>query len=256
MALLEARKLVKAFRKRRVVDEVSMQIEPAEIVGLLGPNGAGKTTSFRMVVGMVKPDAGQVFFQDRDITKLAIYKRARRGMAYLPQEPSVFRRMSSRDNLLALLETLPIRRAERLRRAESLLNDLELTHVARSKAAVLSGGERRRLELARALVHEPRILLLDEPFAGVDPITVQEIQRILRRLREDKGIALLLTDHNVRETLAVTDRSYIIATGRILRAGRPAELVEDEVVRRTYLGEHFYMQLDPPAEGGPPPRAD
>ena len=156
----------------------------------------------------------------------------------------MFRRLGTRDNLLALLETLPISRAERKRRADALLDDLELTKVARSRAEVLSGGERRRLELARSLVHDPAILLLDEPFAGVDPITVQEIQKILRQLRETKGIAILLTDHNVRETLAITDRSYIIAGGRILRAGRPAELVEDEVVRRTYLGENFYMQLD------------
>jgi lipopolysaccharide export system ATP-binding protein len=244
MALLEARQLVKSYRKRRVVDEVAFQVDPAEIVGLLGPNGAGKTTSFRMVVGMVRPDAGQVHFQDRDITRLAIYKRARRGIAYLPQEPSVFRRLSARDNLLALLETLPISRAERKRRADALLDELELNQVARSKAEVLSGGERRRLELARSLVHDPAILLLDEPFAGVDPITVQEIQKILRRLREAKGIAILLTDHNVRETLAITDRSYIIANGRILRAGLPAELVEDEVVRRTYLGADFYMKLE------------
>jgi len=244
MPLLEARQLVKSYRKRRVVDEVAFQVDPAEIVGLLGPNGAGKTTSFRMVVGMVRPDAGEVRFEDRDITRLPIYKRARRGIAYLPQEPSVFRRLGTRDNLLALLETLPISRAERKRRADALLDDLELTKVARSRAEVLSGGERRRLELARSLVHDPAILLLDEPFAGVDPITVQEIQKILRQLRETKGIAILLTDHNVRETLAITDRSYIIAGGRILRAGRPAELVEDEVVRRTYLGENFYMQLD------------
>ena len=244
MPLLEARQLVKSYRKRRVVDEVAFQVDPAEIVGLLGPNGAGKTTSFRMVVGMVRPDAGEVRFEDRDITRLPIYKRARRGIAYLPQEPSVFRRLGTRDNLLALLETLPISRAERKRRADALLDDLELTKVARSRAEVLSGGERRRLELERSLVHDPAILLLDEPFAGVDPITVQEIQKILRQLRETKGIAILLTDHNVRETLAITDRSYIIAGGRILRAGRPAELVEDEVVRRTYLGENFYMQLD------------
>ncbi len=243
MPLLEARRLVKSYRKRRVVDEVAFQVDPAEIVGLLGPNGAGKTTSFRMVVGMVRPDEGEVRFEDRDITRLPIYKRARRGIAYLPQEPSVFRRLSTRDNLVALLETLPLSRAERRRRADTLLADLELTTVARSRAEVLSGGERRRLELARSLVHDPAILLLDEPFAGVDPITVQEIQKILRRLRETKRIAILLTDHNVRETLAITDRSYIIASGRILRAGRPSELVDDEVVRRTYLGEGFYVQL-------------
>ena len=242
MALLEARELVKAYRKRTVVDQVSFQVEPSEIVGLLGPNGAGKTTSFRMVVGMVRPDAGQVFLKDREITKLAIFKRARRGIAYLPQEPSIFRRMTVADNVLSLLETIPLSRRERRTRMQALLDDLELGHVARSRAEVLSGGERRRLELARALVHDPALLLLDEPFSGVDPITVQEIQRILRRLRREKQIAILLTDHNVRETLAITDRSYIIASGRILRQGTPPVLVQDEVVRRTYLGEGFYMQ--------------
>lgn len=242
MALLEARQILKAYRKRAVVDHVSFQVEPSEIVGLLGPNGAGKTTSFRMVVGMVRPDGGQVFLKDRDITRLAIYKRARRGIAYLPQEPSIFRRMSVADNIMSVLETLPLRRAERKSRVGALLADLELEGVAKSRAEVLSGGERRRLELARALVHDPALLLLDEPFSGVDPITVQEIQRILRRLRRDKQIAILLTDHNVRETLAITDRSYIIASGRILRQGTPSVLVQDEVVRRTYLGEGFYMQ--------------
>ncbi|MDJ0521383.1 MAG: LPS export ABC transporter ATP-binding protein [Planctomycetota bacterium] len=241
MALLEARKLVKSYRQRVVVDNVSFQVEPGEIVGLLGPNGAGKTTSFRMVVGMVSPDSGQVFVRDKDISRLPIYKRARRGIAYLPQEPSVFRRMSTEDNLLAVLETLPLRRAERKARAETLIGELELGQVRKSKAEVLSGGERRRLEIARALVHDPALLLLDEPFAGVDPITVQEIQGILRRLKSEKGIAILLTDHNVRETLAITDRSYIIAAGRILRQGTPEVLVTDEVVRRTYLGEAFSM---------------
>ncbi len=245
MALLEARKLVKSYRRRTVVDRVSFQVDPAEIVGLLGPNGAGKTTSFRMVVGMVRPDDGQVFLRDKDLSRLPIYKRARRGIAYLPQEPSVFRRMSVEHNLLALLETLSLKRAERMGRMNALISDLELEKVRTSKAEVLSGGERRRLEIARALVHDPALLLLDEPFAGVDPITVQEIQAILRRLREEKSIAILLTDHNVRETLAITDRSYIIAAGQILRHGTPAELVGDEVVRRTYLGEGFYMpELD------------
>jgi lipopolysaccharide export system ATP-binding protein len=247
MALLEARKLLKSYRQRVVVDNVAFQVEPAEIVGLLGPNGAGKTTSFRMVVGMVRPDAGQVFLRDKDISRLPIYKRARRGIAYLPQEPSVFRRMTVEDNLLAVLETLPIKRAERKARVASLIGELELENVRRSRAEVLSGGERRRLEIARALVHDPELLLLDEPFAGVDPITVQEIQGILRRLRAEKGIAILLTDHNVRETLAITDRSYIIAAGKILRHGTPSVLVADEVVRRTYLGEGFHMpELDAP----------
>jgi lipopolysaccharide export system ATP-binding protein len=239
MALLEARRLVKSYRQRAVVDEVSFQVEAGEIVGLLGPNGAGKTTSFRMVVGMVRPDAGQVLLHDRDITRLPIYKRARRGIAYLPQEPSIFRRMTVEANLLAILETMPLRRMERRARMERLLADLELGGVRKSRAEVLSGGERRRLEIARALVHDPELLLLDEPFAGVDPITVQEIQAILRRLRAEQRIAILLTDHNVRETLAITDRSYIIAVGRILRQGTPPALVADEVVRRTYLGEGF-----------------
>jgi lipopolysaccharide export system ATP-binding protein len=241
MALLEARKLRKSYRHRVVVDHVSFQVEPAEIVGLLGPNGAGKTTSFRMVTGMVSPDEGQVFLRDEDISRLPIYKRARRGIAYLPQEPSVFRRMTVEDNLLAVLEALTLRRAERKTRMEGLLHDLDLGRVRTSRAEVLSGGERRRLEIARALVHDPSLLLLDEPFAGVDPITVQEIQGILRRLREGKRIAILLTDHNVRETLAITDRSYIIAFGKILRHGDPAALVRDEVVRRIYLGEAFTM---------------
>ena len=242
MSLLEARKLVKAYRQRRVVDEVGFQVNPGEIVGLLGPNGAGKTTSFRMVVGMVRPDSGQVFLRDKDISRLPIYQRARRGIAYLPQEPSVFRRMSVEDNLLAVIETLRLKRSERKARCDRLIGDLQLEKVRKSKAEVLSGGERRRLEIARALVHDPALLLLDEPFAGVDPITVEEIQGILRGLQEEKGIAILLTDHNVRETLAVTDRSYILAAGKILRQGTPAVLVADEVVRRTYLGEGFYMQ--------------
>jgi len=255
MSLLEARKLVKAYRQRRVVDEVGFQVNPGEIVGLLGPNGAGKTTSFRMVVGMVRPDAGQVFLRDKDITRLPIYKRARRGIAYLPQEPSVFRRMTVEDNLLAVLETLPMKRSERKARCGQLIADLDLERVRRSKAEVLSGGERRRLEIARALVHDPALLLLDEPFAGVDPITVQEIQNILRGLQAEKGIAILLTDHNVRETLAVTDRSYIIAAGKILRQGTPAVLVSDEVVRRTYLGEGFSMPELGQADADPKPPA-
>jgi lipopolysaccharide export system ATP-binding protein len=241
MALLEARDLVKAYRGRAVVDRVSIQVEPGEIVGLLGPNGAGKTTSFRMVVGIVAPDAGAVRLKDEEITRLPIYQRARRGIAYLPQEPSIFRRMTVEDNLLAILETLPLGRAARHARMEELIRDLDLVRVRTSRAEVLSGGERRRLEIARSLVHQPLLLLLDEPFAGVDPITVQEIQGILRRLVADRRLAILLTDHNVRETLAITTRSYIIAAGRILRHGTPSELVRDEVVRRTYLGEGFSM---------------
>ena len=244
MALLEARKLLKQYRGRKVVADVSFQVEPGEIVGLLGKNGAGKTTTFRMVVGLVQPDGGKVFLDDRDLSRLPIYRRARRGIAYLPQESSVFRRMTVENNLLAILETLPMKRAERHQRMNALIDELELNKVRKSRAEVLSGGERRRLELARSLIHDPKLLLLDEPFAGVDPITVQEIQGILERLREEKQLAILLTDHNVRETLAITDRSYILDSGVILRHGEPRALVEDEVVRRTYLGQSFYMNLD------------
>jgi len=241
VSLLAARDLVKSFRKRCVVDQVSFHVEPGEIVGLLGPNGAGKTTSFQMVLGMVRPDAGSVLFRDADVTRLPIYRRARLGIAYLPQEPSVFRKMTVEGNVLAILETLRLSRAERARRLEELLGELDLTPRRKSRADTLSGGERRRLEITRALVLEPSLLLLDEPFAGVDPIAVQDIQAILRRLRAERGISILLTDHNVRETLSVTDRSYIIAEGKILRHGVPSELVSDEVVRRTYLGEGFSM---------------
>jgi lipopolysaccharide export system ATP-binding protein len=241
MSLLAARKLVKSYRRRRVVDEVSFVVEPGEIVGLLGPNGAGKTTSFLMGLGMVRPDAGQVLFRDRDVTRTPIFRRARLGIAYLPQEPSVFRKMTVEGNILAILETLALTRRERMERLEVLLGELDLGPRRKSRADTLSGGERRRLEITRALVLEPSLLLLDEPFAGVDPIAVQDIQAILRRLRKERGISILLTDHNVRETLSVTDRSYIIAEGKILRQGVPADLVGDEVVRRSYLGEGFSM---------------
>ena len=241
MSLLAARDLAKSYRKRRVVDQVSFHVEPGEIVGLLGPNGAGKTTSFLMVLGLVRPDEGSVLFRDADVTRMPIYKRARLGIAYLPQEPSVFRKMTVEGNVLAILETLRLSRADRARRLEELLAELDLTPRRKSRADTLSGGERRRLEITRALVLEPSLLLLDEPFAGVDPIAVQDIQAILRRLRAERGISILLTDHNVRETLSVTDRSYIIAEGKILRHGLPSDLVKDEVVRRTYLGEGFSM---------------
>jgi lipopolysaccharide export system ATP-binding protein len=241
MSLLAARDLAKSYRGRRVVDGVSFHVEPGEIVGLLGPNGAGKTTSFHMVLGMVRPDAGEVLFRDAAVTRMPIFRRARLGIAYLPQEPSIFRKMTVEGNILAILETLKLTRAERTARLEVLLDELALRPRRTSRADTLSGGERRRLEITRALVHEPTLLLLDEPFAGVDPIAVQDIQGILRRLRAERGISILLTDHNVRETLSVTDRSYIIAEGKILRHGAPAELVADEVVRRTYLGEGFSM---------------
>jgi len=242
--LLEAKGLVKAYGGRRVVDGVHFHVGAGEIVGLLGPNGAGKTTSFRMTVGLVKPDAGEIRLSGKDCAKLPMYKRARLGMGYLPQEASVFRRMSVIDNLIAVLETMPMTRTERLAEARRLLEELELSHLEDSMADTLSGGERRRLELSRALATRPTILLLDEPFAGVDPINVQEIQDLVRKMRE-KGLGILITDHNVRETLRLTDRACIIHEGRVLREGTASELVNDEQVRRVYLGHSF----DDPAAG-------
>jgi len=240
--LLEAEGLVKAYRGRRVVDGVCFEVRQHEIVGLLGPNGAGKTTSFRMTVGLTRPDAGRVRLLGRDCTRLAMYRRARLGMGYLPQEPSIFRRMSVRDNLLAVLETTPLARSERRAEADRLLDDLELSHLAGNEAVTLSGGERRRLELSRALATRPAVLLLDEPFAGVDPINVQEIQGLVRAMRE-RDIGILITDHNVRETLQSTDRAYIIHLGRILREGSADELVNDPRVREVYLGHNFDAPL-------------
>lgn len=243
--LLEASGLVKSYKGRRVVDGVHFQVAAGEIVGLLGPNGAGKTTSFRMTVGLAKPDAGHVALSGRECTRLPMYRRARLGMGYLPQEPSIFRRMSVRDNLLAVLEAMPFSRAERLKEAGRLLAELELTHLAGNLAETLSGGERRRLELCRSLATRPTILLLDEPFAGVDPINVQEIQSLIGQLRQ-RNFGILITDHNVRETLQTTDRAYIIHEGQILREGTAQDLVQDKRVREVYLGQNF----DAPVAGG------
>jgi lipopolysaccharide export system ATP-binding protein len=240
--MLDVQGLVKSYRRRRVVDGVRFEVRAGEIVGLLGPNGAGKTTSFRMAVGIVVPDAGKVLLGGRECTRLPMFKRARMGMGYLPQEPSVFRQMSVRDNLLAVLEAMPLRRRARLAEAERLVQELELSHLAKNRADTLSGGERRRLELARALATKPRILLLDEPFAGVDPINVEEIQGLIGALR-DQGLAVLITDHNVRETLQSTDRAYIIHQGQILREGRAQELIDDPRVREVYLGRNFDVPL-------------
>ncbi len=236
--LLDVRGLVKSYRRRRVVDGVSFTVHAGEVVGLLGPNGAGKTTSFRMTVGLTRPDSGEVSIHGAECSRLPMYKRARLGMGYLPQERSVFQRLSVRDNLLAVLETLPLSRKERGAQADELLAELELSHLHANSADTLSGGEQRRLELARALATRPKILLLDEPFAGVDPIAVQEIQALVGNLRE-RNIGILITDHNVRETLASTDRAYIIHQGHILREGTAAELVADDRVRAVYLGHSF-----------------
>jgi lipopolysaccharide export system ATP-binding protein len=235
---LDVQGLVKAYRGRRVVDGVGFHVEPGEIVGLLGPNGAGKTTSFRMTVGVVTPDEGVVRLGGRDCTRLPMFKRARLGMGYLPQESSVFRQMTLKDNVLAVLEALSLNRRERHAEADRLLSELELSHLADSRADTLSGGERRRLELARSLATRPSILLLDEPFAGVDPINVEEIQTLIQQLRE-QGIGILITDHNVRETLDSTDRAYIIHQGQILREGTAEELIADPRVREVYLGRNF-----------------
>jgi lipopolysaccharide export system ATP-binding protein len=236
--LLRVEGLVKAFRGRRVVNGVSFKVCVGEVVGLLGPNGAGKTTSFRMTIGMVRPDAGSVHLLGQKVTKAPMYRRARLGMGYLAQEPSVFRRMTVVENLLAILEMRGLSRVEQRRRADALLEEFGLAHLRAGRAETLSGGECRRLEIARALASEPRLLLLDEPFSGIDPITVQEIQAILLALR-GRGIGILLTDHNVRDTLEITQRAYIIDHGEILLEGAPEKVVADERVRRVYLGDRF-----------------
>lgn len=240
MQALEAKKLEKTYRGRKVVRGVSLQVKYGEVVGLLGPNGAGKTTTFYMVVGLVKPDQGRVVLDGVDITRMPMYQRARNGIGYLAQEPSVFRKMTVSDNLLAVLELMGLSSTERRERRDSLLNELGIVHLADSMAYTLSGGERRRLEIARSLTLSPKFILLDEPFAGIDPLAVQDIQGIISMLR-DKGIGILITDHNVRETLSITDRAYIINEGKIIEAGTAAEITASARVRELYLGEAFRM---------------
>jgi lipopolysaccharide export system ATP-binding protein len=236
--LLETFELVKKYSGRTVVNEVSIVIERQSIVGLLGRNGAGKTTSFRMIIGMISPNGGRVVFEGNDVTRLPMYKRARLGMGYLSQEPSIFQRLSVRNNLYAILETMSISRAERKRRAQELIERFGLTEVAKSQGRFLSGGERRKLEIARAMVTEPSLILLDEPFSGVDPIAVEELQHEIRRLVAS-GVSILLTDHNVERTLEVVDKAYIIDHGKVIGSGRPAEIVRNEAVRKSYLGNTF-----------------
>jgi lipopolysaccharide export system ATP-binding protein len=242
MRKLETREISKSYGGRKVVDDVSVSVEQGEVVGLLGPNGAGKTTSFYMIVGLISPDSGRVMLDGDDITPLAMYQRARRGISYLPQEASVFRKLTVEANLMAILETLPLRTAERRENMERLIEQLGLEKVRRSRGYMLSGGERRRVEIARSLVLNPNFLLLDEPFSGIDPIQVLEIQRIIFDLKRS-GIGILVTDHNVRETLVVTDRAYIINNGRIFRAGSPEALGRDPEVKRVYLGESFSLRV-------------
>ena len=239
--ILRADKLVKKYKSRTVVNEVSLNVKQGEIVGLLGPNGAGKTTSFYMVVGLVQPNQGNVFLDDQNITKLPVYKRARLGVGYLAQEPSVFRKLSVEDNIKAVLEMTNMSKKLQQEKVESLLEEFSLTHVRKNLGVVLSGGERRRTEIARALAVDPRFILLDEPFAGVDPIAVEEIQGIVADLK-NRDIGILITDHNVNETLSIVDRAYLLFEGSILKSGTAEELAADPEVRRVYLGEHFELK--------------
>lgn len=238
--LLITNKLVKAYRQRRVVDGVSIWVAPGQIVGLLGPNGAGKTTTFNMVVGVVKPDSGVVQFQSHEITRLPMHKRARLGIGYLTQEPSIFRKLTVEQNILAILETCKLSSQERATRLKYLLDELDLARLAKSKAYTLSGGEKRRLEITRALVTSPKLLLLDEPFSGIDPIAVYEVQKIVRRLKE-RGLGILITDHNVRETLKLVDRAYLIHKGGVVYEGAAEQMVDDPKAREIYLGPEFNM---------------
>ncbi|HKL78173.1 MAG TPA: LPS export ABC transporter ATP-binding protein [Gammaproteobacteria bacterium] len=240
MSSLQAEHLTKSYKGRTVVSGMDLCLHPGEIVGLLGPNGAGKTTSFYMIVGLVRPDSGSIRIDDTDITRWPMYRRARLGIGYLPQEASVFRRLTVEQNLLAILETLKLPRAQIEERLESLLMELGIGHIRDQKGQSLSGGERRRVEIARALTTDPQFILLDEPFAGVDPIAVRDIQHIIHQL-EDRGIGILITDHNVRETLGICHRAYILSEGELLTSGEPGAIIEDERVRRVYLGENFSL---------------
>ena len=240
-AILRSENLMKIYGRRTVVKEASLEVRQGEIVGLLGPNGAGKTTTFYMVVGFIKPDQGRVFLNQQDITELPMYKRARNGIGYLPQEPSVFRKLSVEDNIRAVLEMTPLNSQEQKDKLESLIQEFGLEKVRKSRGDTLSGGERRRTEIARALATDPSFILLDEPCAGIDPIAVEDIQYIVAKLKT-KNIGILITDHNVQETLSITDRAYLMFEGRILRAGTAEELAADELVRKVYLGKHFELK--------------
>jgi lipopolysaccharide export system ATP-binding protein len=240
MKLLEIRNISKSYNGKVVVREVSLFVKRGEVVGLLGPNGAGKTTTFYMIVGIIPPDQGKILFDNQDITHLPIHIRAKYGIGYLSQEPSIFRKLTVEENIMAILETLPLTKLERLKRLEELLKELKISHLRKSKAYTLSGGEMRRLEITRALVNNPSFLLLDEPFSGIDPIVVGEAKEIISDLK-NKGIGILLTDHNVRETLSITDRAYLIAEGRILISGTSYDLINDPKAREIYLGKDFNM---------------
>mgnify|MGYP001600255226 FL=1 len=238
MAGLKTQNLVKSFRSRKVVNRVSIEVKQGEIVGLLGPNGAGKTTTFYMVVGLTPPDEGQVLLNDEDVTHYPMHKRAKKGVSYLPQEPSVFRKLTVEDNILAVLESQKLSAFDRKKRARSLLREMNILHIKDSMAYTLSGGERRRVEISRALATSPVFILLDEPFAGIDPIAVSDIQSIISQLKK-RGIGVLITDHSVRETLSITDRAYIINEGEIISSGSPQQVAQDEKVKQIYLGDQF-----------------
>ncbi|MGI0107831.1 LPS export ABC transporter ATP-binding protein [Salinimicrobium sp. WS361] len=238
---LYAESLVKSYKGREVVKGISLEVNQGEIVGLLGPNGAGKTTSFYMIVGLIKPNGGRIFLDRENITKFPMYKRAQYGIGYLAQEASVFRKLSIEDNIMSVLELTDLSKKERQMKMESLIEEFGLGHIRKSRGDLLSGGERRRTEIARALATDPNFILLDEPFAGVDPVAVEDIQRIVAQLK-NKNIGILITDHNVQETLAITDRTYLMFEGRILKAGIPEELAEDEMVRKVYLGQNFELR--------------
>ena len=240
MVTLKSANLVKHYRKRAVVDDVSIKIEPGEVVGLLGPNGAGKTTTFYMIIGFVRPDSGQVFLGETNLSRWPMYRRSSQGIGYLPQEASVFRKMTVEDNIMAILEFRKLTRKQRKARLEELLSELDIAHLRKNRAYTLSGGERRRVEITRALVNEPKFILLDEPFAGIDPIAVEDIQKIISRLVE-RGLGVLVTDHNVRETLSICDRAYIMCDGKILKSGSSEYLANDPEARRVYLGEKFRL---------------
>lgn len=239
--ILRADNMVKTYKNRKVVNNISIRVEQGEIVGLLGPNGAGKTTSFYMIVGLVKPNEGHIFLEDEEITHLPMFKRAQRGIGYLAQEPSVFRKLTVEENIMAVLEMTKMPKKAQREKMEALLEEFSLTHVRKNKGQVLSGGERRRTEIARALSVDPKFVLLDEPFAGVDPIAVEEIQTIVAKLK-DRNIGILITDHNVQETLSITDRAYLMFEGKLLKAGTAEELAADEQVRKVYLGRHFELK--------------
>lgn len=242
MGILAAEGLVKKYGGRRVVNEVNIVINPGEVVGLLGPNGAGKTTTFYIIVGLIWPDGGKIFLNGEDVSKYPMYKRARKGINYLPQEPSIFRKLTVEDNIMAILETIKIEQEERKERLKQLLGELDLHHIAGAKAFSLSGGERRRVEITRALVTSPKYILLDEPFAGIDPLAVADIKKIIHKLKL-KGIGVLISDHNVRETLSVCDRAYIINEGTVLLEGSPDKIAKSEIAKKIYLGEDFVFLM-------------